>query len=230
MTRSGAHPATATLAALAAVLIASGPALAQSGAQPLPNTTATRLPVRPAPDGATQPEPERLPIDIGQDNWPSEPPQTIDILAAPTPSEAATAAAIKECADRQDVGIVAGEIVVCANVEADTSQLYSGSREAWMKAYAERTQNAGTLPPPDVAGAGIFRGPATVGGLCVIGPCPNPPALMIDVEALPLAPPGSDAERLGRGKAPVEDDDTPLSDEARARVEAELGLPDAPQW
>ena len=52
---------------------------------------------------------------------------------------------------------------------------------------------------------------------------------MIDVEALPLAPPGSDAERLGRGKAAVEDDDTPLSDEARARVEAELGLPDAPE-
>ena len=52
-------------------------------------------------------------------------------------------------------GVVAGEIVVCRELPADTSQLYSGSREAWLKDYAERTQNAGTLPPPDVAGPGI---------------------------------------------------------------------------
>ncbi|WP_379923260.1 hypothetical protein [Erythrobacter sp. R86502] len=168
---------------------------------------------------------ERVPIDIGQDRWPANPPQTIDILAPPPESEAASAAALKECEDERDVGIVAGEIVVCRNLEVDTSQIYSGTREAWLKDYAARTMNAGTLPPPDVAGPGIFRGPATVAGLCLVGPCPEEPAVMIDVEAIPPPPEGSDAARVAQGLEPVEADNAPLSDEARSRVEAELGLP-----
>ncbi len=172
------------------------------------------------------PTPERVPIDLGPEAPASEPPQQIDILAPPPESETANAALVKECEDEREAGVVAGEIVVCRALETDTAQLYSGSREAWLKAYAERTQGAGTIAPPDVAGEGIFRGPATIGGLCFIGPCPEDPALIIDVEAIPPPPAGSDAERVAQGLVPLEGDDAPLSDEDRARVEAELGLPE----
>ena len=200
--------------------------LAASAQAQLPPET-TRLPARPSPSAPANAAPERVPIDLGTDTWPSEPPQRIDILAPPVESESANAAALKACEDQRDVGIVAGEIVVCRELEVDTSQLYSGSREAWLKDYAARTQNVGTLPPPDVAGPGIFRGPATVGGLCLIGPCPDEPALIIDVEAIPPPPAGSDAARVAEGLTPLEGDNAPLSEEARSRVEAELGLPDA---
>ena len=188
---------------------------------------ASRLPPRSPPPTTAETSPERIPIDLGEDEWASDPPQTIDILAPPSQSEAANAAELKDCENQREAGVVAGEIVVCRELPADTSQLYSGSREAWLKDYAERTQNAGTLPPPDVAGPGIFRGPATVSGLCFIPPCPKDPALIIDVEAIPPPPEGSDAERVAQGLKPVEDDDAPLSAEERGRIEATLGLPEA---
>jgi len=182
---------------------------------------------------AKSPEPKapqrpRVPIDLGPDAATDTPPQTIDILVDPAPPEAPTPAVAKDCENQQERGVVAGEIVVCADLQQDSSQLYSGTREAWLKAYAERTQNAGTLPTPDVAGAGIFRGPATVSGLCIVGGCPKDPALMIDLAAIPPAPAGSDAERAGQGLATREADNAPLSEEDRRRVEAELGLPPAP--
>jgi hypothetical protein len=178
------------------------------------------------PSASATPEPERVPIDLGPEAPVGEPPQQIDILAQPPETEAANAALVKECEDQREAGVVAGEIVVCRALETDTAQLYSGSREAWLKAYAERTQNAGTIAPPDVAGPGIFRGPATVSGLCIFAPCPLDAALIIDVEAIPPPPEGSDAERVAQGLVPLEGDDAPLSDEDRARVEAELGLPE----
>jgi hypothetical protein len=206
-------------------------ALAQVGPQvapppmidlpPLPRE-ATRLPPRPTKD---EPARVRVPIDLGPDAPVSEPPQQIDILVPPQTSEAADAVELKECADQTERGVVQGEIVVCRELPADTSQLYSGSREAWMKDYARRTMGPST---PDVAGPGIFRGPPTVSGLCLIPPCPKPPALIIDVEAIPPPPAGSDAERVAQGLGPAEGDDAPLSDEERRRVEAELGLPEAP--
>ncbi len=197
----------------------------------VPPQQTLRIPSRPAsaPPNPTQPPQVRIPIDLGPDAPISEPPQQIDILAPPQTSEAADAVELKECADQRERGVVQGEIVVCRELPADTSQLYSGSREAWLKDYAARTQNAGTLPPPDVAGPGIFRGPPTVSGLCFIPPCPKDPALIIDVEAIETPPEGSDAERVAQGLKPVESDDAPLDDEARRRVEAELGLPEAPQ-
>ena len=157
----------------------------------------------------------------------AEPPQQIDILVPAQVSEAANAAELKECTDQTERGVVSGEIVVCRELPADTSQLYSGSREAWLKDYAGRTMNAGTIPPPDVAGEGIFRGPATVSGLCFIPPCPKDAALIVDVEAIPPPPEGSDAARVAQGLAPVESDEAPLDEDTRRRVEAELGLPEA---
>lgn len=185
---------------------------------------ASRLP--PRSDPSATPAPVRVPIDLGPDAPTASPPEQIDILAPLPTSEAANEAVYKECEDQRERGVAAGEIVVCRELDVDTSQLYSGSREAWLKDYAERTQNVGTIAPPDVAGPGIFRGPPTISGLCFIPPCPKDPALIVDVEAIPPPPAGSDAERVAQGLAPLEDDDTPLSDEDRSRLEAELGLPE----
>lgn len=194
---------------------------------PLPDQR-TRAPQRPSSPAA--PEPERIPIDLGPDAPTSgAPPQQIDILVPPPAPEAANEAVLKECEDQREAGVVAGEIVVCRELAVPTDQLYSGSREAWLKAYAERTQGANTIPAPDVAGAGIFRGPPTISGLCVIPPCPKPPALMIDVEGIETPPAGSDAERVAQGLPPVDDDMAPLDEETRRRVEADLGLPEAPR-
>jgi hypothetical protein len=176
----------------------------------------------------TPPAPERIPIDLGPEEPASDDPKVIDILAPLPTSEAATEAVYKQCEEQRERGVVAGEIVVCRELDVDTSQLYSGSREAWLKDYAERTQNAGIIAPPDVAGPGIFRGPATISGLCFIPPCPDEPALIIDVEAIPPPPEGSDAARVAQGLVPIETDDAPLSEEDRGRIEAELGLPEAP--
>lgn len=184
----------------------------------------SRLP--PRSDSPATPAPVRVPIDLGPDTPTASPPEQIDILAPLPTSEAATEAVYKECEDQRERGVVAGEIVVCRELAVDISQLYSGSREAWLKDYAERTQNVGTIAPPDVAGPGIFRGPPNVSGLCFIPPCPKDPALIIDVEAIPLPPEGSDAERVAQGLVPLESDDTPLSDADRSRLEAELGLPE----
>jgi len=201
-----------------------GPQVPPQPTLQLPSLPPSDKPARPA-----EPERPRIPIDLGPDAPVAEPPQQIDILAAPQTSEAADAVELKQCAEDTERGVVSGEIVVCRELPADTSQLYSGSREAWLKDYAARTQNAGTIPPPDVAGPGIFRGPATISGLCFIPPCPKDAALIVDVEAIPLPPAGSDAERVAQGLAPVEGDDAPLDEDARRRVEAELGLPEAPK-
>lgn len=195
---------------------------------PTPAPRTSRMP--PGSPAVSQiPLPERIPIDLGPDAPTASPPDQIDILSPPPASEPANEAVLKECEDQREVGIVAGEIVVCRQLAIDTTQLYSGSRDAWVKAYARRTQGAGTIPPPDVAGPGIFRGPASISGLCIIGPCPDPPALMVDVEAIETPPEGSDADRVAKGLAPLRADDAPLSDEARRRLEAELGLPETKQ-
>lgn len=215
-----------SFAAAAAPLLA---ALAQVGPQ-VPPPPSLQFPARGLPDMPTRPvkpDAARVPIDLGPDSPTAQMSQQIDILAPQATSQAATSAELKQCADEAERGVVAGEIVVCRQLPADTSQIYSGSHEAWQKDYAQRTQNAGTLPPVDVAGPGIFRGPATVSGLCVIGPCPKGAALIVDVEAIPPPPAGSDAARVAQGLSPAEDDNAPLSDEDRRRVEAELGLPPA---
>lgn len=179
----------------------------------------------PAAPMATQ---QRIPIDLGPDAPTSaQPPQQIDILAPPPTTEAANAAIVKECEDQREAGVVGGEIVVCRALEIDTSQLYSGSREDWLKNYASRTQGAGTIAPPDVDGTGLAGG-ITFTGFCFIPPCPKDPALIVDVEAIPPPPAGSDAERVAQGLAPQESDDASLSVEERRRKEADLGLPEVP--
>lgn len=171
---------------------------------------------------------ERIPIDLGPDAPTSAaPPQQIDLLEDWERERARMAAKVKECEERRDAVAATGEIVVCGR-RSDNGAAYLGaSGAALLKSYAERTMNAGTLPPPDVAGGGIFRGEPSFGGACFAPPCPTGPRLIIDVKAIPPPPAGSDADRVAKGLAPLESDDAPLSAEERRRKETELGLPDA---
>ena len=124
--------------------------------------------------------------------------QAQDVYGPPPPME--------DCSAEQEAAIVSGEIIVCRR-KVDQDQYRVTDREAAQKRYAEENERMGEfgMPaglPDDFVGPGIFRGPATVGGLCVIGPCPPPPAYMIDFDELPDTPTGSDAERVGQGLAP----------------------------
>lgn len=168
-------------------------------------------------------EPTRVPVPIEPLDA-DEGPVVIDILAPPPESQPPSEAEIKACEEAMEAAVVSQEIIVCGRLGGDPSYWYSGGREAWLKKYAAETAYDNELVPPDVAGAGIFRGPATVGGLCIFAPCPADPALLIDVEALPEAPEGSDADRIARGLAPLEADDEGAEQE-RARRHAALGLP-----
>ncbi len=148
------------------------------------------------------------------------PPDRIDILVQPQDTQGP----LEDCSDEQEAATISGEIVVCRKLP-DGNRFGYDSKEA-EKRYAEATMNKGDPRAPDVAGAGIFRGPATVGGLCGLGfnPCPPPPAYIVDFDALPDAPPGSDADRIARGLPPLGRDGA----RARAGRKDELGLPPVP--
>lgn len=162
---------------------------------------------------------------LGQNAVTGSPPQRIDLTLPP----ATLPVDEEKCRRLNDVGVVSGEIVVCGTRPGEDHRITS--REAAQTRHAERTKGGST---PDVAGPGIFRGPATMSGLCVPGifNCPKPPAVFVDVTALPHAPPGSDADRIARGLQPLGNDrageaagaSRPLSPAERA----ELGLPDGP--
>lgn len=148
----------------------------------------------------------------------------IDILAQPAQGSPPSEAEISACEDDIDAARVTGEIIVCRQIGENPDYYYSGNSENAQRRYAEETAFAGDIRAPDVAGEGIFRGPPTVGGLCFIPPCPKDPAIIIDVEALPDAPKGSDADRIAHGLPPSDDADGLTAEEIRQTREA-LGLP-----
>ncbi|MEL6528820.1 MAG: hypothetical protein AAFQ27_02600 [Pseudomonadota bacterium] len=142
-------------------------------------------------------------------------------LSVTVPKNESDALLEQDCEEEADAAKITNEIVVCRQLgEASDG---SWNREDFERRYAQRTQGE---QPVDVAGGGIFRGPATVGGLCVIPPCPAEAAIMIDVEALPQAPEGSDADRIARGLPPL-GREAELSPEEIAERRRALGL-DAP--
>jgi hypothetical protein len=120
----------------------------------------------------------------------------------------------KECVDRADAGAISGEIVVCREVGDDGSNALSGSRAEAQKRYAQETAFKGAPPPPDVFGIPDNGKGIGFGGV-------PPPAVFIDVEALPKAPAGSDADRIARGLPPLNEDGNLSEEEEKARREAE---------
>ena len=128
----------------------------------------------------------------------------------------------EDCEEEADAGRIAGEIVVCRQLGEASDGVWN--KEEFERGYAQRTQGR---QPVDVAGGGIFRGEATVSGLCVIPPCPPEAAIFIDVEALPQAPEGSDADRISRGLPPLGQDEELSAEEIQRRRRRAAGL-DAP--
>ena len=158
---------------------------------------------------------------VEEDEADSAPPprrREIINLSVTVPSNESDQLLEEDCEEEADAARIANEIVVCRQLgEASDG---SWNKEEWERDYARRTQGGST---PDVAGEGIFRGPATIGGMCLIPPCPPEAAIMIDVEALPEAPPGSDADRIARGLPPLGRDPEPTPEEIAERRRA-LGL------
>ena len=149
--------------------------------------------------------------------------QVID-LTVTVPRDEPDNGYIEYCEEENDAARIAGEIVVCRQRGEATDG--SWNQEAWERDYAERTKGP---QPVGVAGGGIFTGPPTVSGMCFIPPCPEEAALMIDVEALPEAPPGSDADRIARGLPPDGDAEPDAAQIAERRRALGLDAPPLPE-
>jgi hypothetical protein len=147
------------------------------------------------------------------------PPGRINIMVT-RPRGDINQAQAQECVDRADAGQISGEIVVCRQTGEDPANTFSSPEEA-RKRYAEATANKNAPPPPNVFG--IADGNFKIG----IGGVP-PPALMIDVAALPQAPAGSDADRIARGLPPLGQELELTEEQEKARREA-MGIRPAPQ-
>lgn len=158
-----------------------------------------------------------------QDAASGEPPERIDLTITQAPPPVSEA----ECERRRQAAIISGEIIVCGNRPNEgPPQNYSASRKEAQDRYAAETRGRDPVQLPEL---GIFKGPATLGGICVKGVfnCPKPPALIVDVASLPQAPAGSDADRIGRGLEPLgEDNRAAAARQMAARQRAEMGLPE----
>jgi hypothetical protein len=139
------------------------------------------------------------------------PPPRINLMVT-VPRGEVNQAQAQECVDRADAGTISGEIVVCREVGTDNSAL-TGDRAASQKRYAQETAFKGAPPPPDMFGIPDNGKGIGFGGV-------PPPAIFIDVEALPKAPAGSDADRIARGLPPLNEDTELSEEEEKARREA----------
>lgn len=120
----------------------------------------------------------------------------LDIKAA---REAARRQRIERCTREEDAARVAGEIVVCRRLSEGSG--YGFNKRDWERRYAQATQG---VKPVNVDGSGLRAPDGSPMQPLVgtgFGKSPEQP-LIIDVEALPEAPPGSDADRIARGLPP----------------------------
>lgn len=143
---------------------------------------------------------------------PAAPPQPRINLMVTVPRGEVNQAQARECVDRADAGTISGEIVVCREVGSDGTGL-TGNRAETQKRYAQETAFKGTPRAPDMFGIPDNGKGIGFGGV-------PPPALMIDVEALPKAPAGSDADRIARGLPPLDEGRELTEEEEKARREA----------
>jgi hypothetical protein len=143
----------------------------------------------------------------------AEKPAPLINLMVTVPRGEVNQAQAKECVDRADAGAISGEIVVCRETGDDGTNALSSSRAEAQKRYAQETAFKGAPPPPDVFGIPDNGKGIGFGGV-------PPPALFIDVEALPKAPAGSDADRIARGLPPLNEEGDLSEEEEKARREA----------
>lgn len=143
---------------------------------------------------------------------------TIDDLYGPAPP-------MEDCSEEQEAAILSGEIIVCRRKQ-DQRQYRTVPREEAQRRYAEETAFKSDPKTPDFIldchDQGWPVGCVKFGGV-------PPKALIIDVTALPQAPPGSDADRISRGLPPLGDSNPVQPAPARPDDEideSELGLPD----
>ncbi len=167
-------------------------------------------------DAAVTAEPEGTETTGGTEAEEPERPAPINIMIT-VPRGEVNEAQAQECEDREDAATISGDIIVCRRIGESGENSFSGSREEARKRYAEETAFKGSPPPPDTFGIPNHGNPIGFGS-------PPPPALIIDVGALPEAPEGSDADRIARGLPPLGQDDDLSEEEIRQRREA-LGLP-----
>lgn len=139
-------------------------------------------------------------------------------LAVTVPKNESDQLLEEDCEEEADAGKIAGEIVVCRQLGEATDG--SWDKEDFERRYAERTAFRNSPATPNTFGIGNHGNPISLGGV-------PPPALLIDVEALPQAPAGSDADRIARGLPPLGKDPEPTPEEIAERREA-LGLEAVP--
>lgn len=120
-----------------------------------------------------------------------------------------------ECEDRAEAGTISGEIVVCRQI-ADDGRNSLNSRQDAQKRYAEDTAFQDVPRAPNAFGIPDHGNAIGFGSVA-------PPALMIDVAALPKAPAGSDADRIARGLPPLGQERELSEEDEKARREA-LGI------
>ena len=138
-------------------------------------------------------------------------------LSVTVPRGDINVAEAQQCEDEADAGEISGEIVVCRRLGESGENYYSGSADEARKRYARETAFRGSPATPNVSGLSDNGKGISIGGV-------PPPALIIDVGALPPPPPGSDADRIARGLPPLGQDENLTEEEIRKRREA-LGLP-----
>lgn len=146
----------------------------------------------------------------------SEPPERIDILVPQEDYDAP----LEDCSAEQEAASISGEIVVCRRRRSGHEFGYDEDRAE--QRYAAETMNKGDPRAPDF-GESCKKNPEK--GMCIgFGKVP-PPAYLVDFDAIPEAPPGSDADRVGRGLAPRgTENPVPFPQP----TQYELGLPPVP--
>lgn len=120
-------------------------------------------------------------------------------LNVSVPRDGSSLLRLKECQDRNDAGTISGEIVVCREVDSDDTAM-TGTREQTRRRYAQETMLRGASRAPDFIIDCHEQGYPF--GCVAFGKAP-PPAYVVDFGALPMAPAGSDADRMARGLPPL---------------------------
>lgn len=117
------------------------------------------------------------------------------------PDRSDTATVDPQCQAQMDSARITGEIIVCRTLGDLTDGAWN--QRAWERDYAERTQGPKN---PNVDRSGLIL--PTEGSIFMVtftakfGQVSERPVI-VDFEALPKAPSGSDADRIARGLPPL---------------------------